>query len=564
MVYIGDSCVMTGLGLGTGVNYASMKAYKTGLKVTELPGLSEKPLPVQTIGRKPRSRKLSRLEWMMKTCAADVISKSGTEASSERTGIIISTTKGNIGELGTSEPEEGSRVYLWNMAKNVAKALRVKTEPIVVSNACVSGVAALIVAQRLIRAGRYDDIIVIGGDEVTTFTTSGFLAFKSVSEKPCRPYDKERDGLSLGEAVAAVVVSNDKKKSRGTIIEGGGMSNDANHISGPSRTGEPLAEAIKQAMEEAQVGVDDIAFVNAHGTATVYNDEMESKAIALAGLGVKPVNSLKPYYGHTLGASGLLEAMIGVEELKEGKLLGTMGYETPGTPVEVNVSGKHREVSGSRFIKTASGFGGCNAAVVIAKESEAHRSSSIVPVVKPKRIARCRIEGGIVELNGKIEYDGRKGGEEPDFGTFVREIYHSQGDNNLKFFKMNDMCKLGYVAANYMMKGVEHGEYDMAIVMSNRSSSMDADLQHWRIVEKGEPASPAVFVYTLPNIVMGEMAIKHGIKGETIFIVDRKSGEQGREYAKVLLGSGKYGKVMNGWCDVVEGKYRFEAEIWSR
>lgn len=539
LTYLGKTAVWTGLGFGTKVNYEKMLKGDTGLRRIDV----------------DKEGELTRLETMMVKVVKAVTD--GISTSSERTGIIFSTTKGNIADLTIEKPQEDSNIYLHKMAKRVCEAIGYAGEPIVISNACISGVVAVAVAQRLIRAGRYDDIIVVGGDEMTEFTTSGFMAFKSVSENPCKPYDAKRDGLSLGEAAGAVVVSKDKNKSEGIVVAGSSMSNDANHISGPSRTGEPLAEAIKRALEEAGVEADDISFVNAHGTATVYNDEMESKAINIAGLQDKPLNSLKPYIGHTLGASGLVEIAIAAEEMKRGMVIGTKGFETLGTPMPLNVSRENRQVTMRHCVKSASGFGGCNAAVVLSKEEEAKEQKPIA-LTEPEVIGKCTMKEGRLTVNGETTIEEVS----TDFGLFAREVYHQQ-ESNMKFFKMTNMCKMGYLAANYLLKDLTYEPYEVAIVMSNRSSSLDADLTHWRIYNRdGQTASPAAFVYTLPNIVMGEIAIKNGIKGETTFIVtDTKDDRQVRDYARLLLSEGKYKYVLTGWCELLEEEYELDIEL---
>jgi 3-oxoacyl-[acyl-carrier-protein] synthase-1 len=147
------------------------------------------------------------------------------------------------------------------------------------------------------------------------------------------------------------------------------VSNDANHISGPSRTGQELAQAIGQALLASNLTASDIAAVYAHGTATVYNDEMEAKAFDLAGLAATPVNSLKGYYGHTLGAAGVLEAIIAAHSLYHDEMLPTYGFEALGVSRPLNVCTSVQKLSGNRILKTASGFGGCNAALVLEKET---------------------------------------------------------------------------------------------------------------------------------------------------------------------------------------------------
>jgi 3-oxoacyl-[acyl-carrier-protein] synthase-1 len=147
----------------------------------------------------------------------------------------------------------------------------------------------------------------------------------------------------------------------------GAVSNDANHISGPSRTGDELCNCIKQSLSDANLSPDDIDFISAHGTATLYNDEMESKAIAAAQLTAPPVNSLKAFYGHTLGAAGLIESIISLESLMQNTVIPTKGFEEMGVSKHINICDKIINAPLQHCLKTASGFGGCNAAVIFSK-----------------------------------------------------------------------------------------------------------------------------------------------------------------------------------------------------
>lgn len=555
--YIGNTCIVSALGVGASQTYAAMLEGRSGLQFVNMPNVCETSLPIQKIADEYRHENLSRLESLMHKCVADIVEKTGIDVRSQRNVIVFATTKGNIADLTTEMPENDSRIYLYNMAMRVSQSLDFQTKPIVISNACISGVSAVIAAQRMIECGKYDNVVVVGGDEVTDFTTSGFLAFKSVSQSPCRPYDASRDGLSLGEAVAAILLTNNKMLSQGYHIAGGAMTNDANHISGPSRTGEPLAEAIRTSMAEAGAEISDVAFVNAHGTATLYNDEMESKAISLAGLSEKPINSLKPYFGHTLGASGVIEMVIGIEELRHHTLLGTLGYQSLGTPMPLNVSAQNRTVEGTCFVKTASGFGGCNASVVIMADEVDHaKNESVTDEVCTRK---CHVKNGVISVDGSDVFSSHSA----DFSQFVREAYHaveSDAKYSIKFSKMSDLCRLGYVAMHHLLKGISYEPYDVAIVMANRSSSLEADLKHWRIFNEGE-ASPGAFVYTLPNIVLGEVAIRFGIKGETIFFVDNQV-DTANEYAKMLLS--KYPKTVVAWIEKSGDDYVFDATLYMK
>ncbi|PRD53915.1 beta-ketoacyl synthase N-terminal-like domain-containing protein [Sphingobacterium gobiense] len=298
------------------------------------------------------------LERMLFTAAKPIVER---HVPTSRTALILSTTKGNIALL------EGGRTadaQLPVLAKKMAEVLGFQTQPIVVSQACVSGLLALSVAKRLIQIGQYDDAVVLAGDVVSEFVLSGFQAFQAMSPFPCKPFDKDRAGVSLGEAAACIYVSKEKGEFK---ILGEASINDANHISGPSRTGEGLVQSVLCAEQEANIDIKDIDFISAHGTATLYNDEMEAIAFHRLGLQDVPIHSLKGYYGHTLGASGLLETVIALQCMRAGVFIRTKGFETLGVSQPLNIIQRISCGKINRLLKTASGFGGSNAAMIIEK-----------------------------------------------------------------------------------------------------------------------------------------------------------------------------------------------------
>lgn len=287
----------------------------------------------------------------------------------DRTILILSSTKGNIDQLAKNDKQ--TRVKMADMAEKINSKFNFMHSPLLISNACISGVSALLVAHNLIKMGAYDNAIVSGGDLLSEFTLAGFNCLKAVSDRPCKPYDATRDGISLGEGVGTMLLSNDEtllKNNNGACeIVGGGQSNDANHISGPSRTGAGLKTSITTALKEAKLDAKQIDYINAHGTATLFNDEMESIAFADLGLGNVPMNSLKGYFGHTLGAAGIIESIITIKQLNSGKLLPSKGFSELGVSRSINVL-KHPETKNISYaLKTVSGFGGSNAAIVFKK-----------------------------------------------------------------------------------------------------------------------------------------------------------------------------------------------------
>lgn len=287
---------------------------------------------------------------------------------SEETALILSTTKGNISLLKNQETLPES-VFLSNLAQKLADFFGFQTKPIVVSNACVSGVMAISVAKNMILAGKYKDAFVVAGDEISEFVISGFNSFQAIGTEICKPYDKNRDGINIGEAAAAVYITSkrDKNENFSFKILGDSAINDANHISGPSRTGDGLFASIKNAMTEAQLSAEKIDFISAHGTATIYNDEMESIAFNRMNLQNIPLHSLKAYYGHCLGASGLLESIISMESAMHKTLIPSKNFTETGTSQPLNIIRENQSAEIKYILKTASGFGGCNAAIVLEK-----------------------------------------------------------------------------------------------------------------------------------------------------------------------------------------------------
>jgi 3-oxoacyl-[acyl-carrier-protein] synthase-1 len=300
-----------------------------------------------------------------------VIDGIGIDPADPELRIVIATAKGNIHLSSRADitSDLADRISLYRSGKIVADRLGVQTAPIVISNACISGLLALVEASLLLRSGACKHVLVLAADILSDFVLSGFRSLMALSAGICKPFDAARDGINLGEAAAAAWLTTDASLAGpGAVrLHRGAVTNDANHISGPSRTGEELALAMRRAIEASGLTPADIGFISGHGTATLYNDEMESKAIGLAGLHEVPVNSLKAYYGHTLGAAGLVETIVSIRSLHNGMVLPTLGFETPGVTVPVNICHERLNGSFTNFLKTASGFGGCNAAAVFSK-----------------------------------------------------------------------------------------------------------------------------------------------------------------------------------------------------
>ena len=299
---------------------------------------------------------------------SEALSHTNIDAANPDTMFVLSTTKGNVELLGDNKGFPYERLYLWKSAQIIASFFKNPNEPMVASNACISGCAAQMAAERLLRKKRCRYVVVVGADVLSKFVISGFQSFKSLSTEMCKPFDADRCGLNLGEAAATIIYCADDEPAAGNAdigLAASAVCNDANHISAPSRTGEGQLAALQEIADISPADFANAAFVSSHGTATRYNDDMESVALNRAGIAHLPVNSLKGYFGHTLGAAGILETIISKYEIIEKTVIKTLGTDNPGTVSPLNVILKNTQLSNNHsFIKIISGFGGINAALL--------------------------------------------------------------------------------------------------------------------------------------------------------------------------------------------------------
>ena len=603
-VYIAGTSMITPLGEGVGKNFSAILRGESGVTGTTDPRITQSALTAGIIPEEvyvnvrerlgARVKSLTRTEILTCGCLKSLIKSLPQELQTAlgngRTGIVVATAKGNISALegrcgsGPFLPSDDDKVLFSSMTRCISEFSGVRESDIrIISNACISGVSAIVAARRMLLVGDYDMVIVVGADTQNRFITSGFASFKSLSPELCRPYDESRCGLNLGEAAGAMALTSMPVRwscgldgeSGYVTIDGGAVSDDANHISGPSRTGDGLFFSMRNAMKEAGVNAAGIDLLQMHGTATAYNDEMESKAACLAGVQDVPLQSLKPYFGHTMGASGVIETIIAAAEIQEGIIAGTKGYEKSGVSVPLNVSASNRLITRNlvmsspagkinHCLKTASGFGGTNAAVLLTSSPEAGPVPCLRDALprKMRKSATVEINAGEVIVNDSVVFSDKSA----DFGTFIREAFKSRGENNMKFYKMDDLCKLGYVAVAWLLDGIEFGEEECGMVLSGKYGCLDTDMKHQQIIDKeGDAASsPAVFVYTLPNVVAGEISIRHHIKGENAwFWSDDRTMSDLKHYASLMAGASDLRYCIIGHLDFLNGEYFAKFELWS-
>lgn len=567
MAYVLADNIISPLGQTSEENYLSVKTGKSAIRTYSS---GEMDIPEEFAA----SLLLEDFEELAFTSAQRALEKSEIDVKHEKVVFILSSTKGNVEEM----------TPLADSAEKIASRLGIMTPPFVVCNACISGLSALTLASRLLDMGMYDDAVVCGCDAPKRFIVSGFQSLKALSHEPCRPFDMERFGLNLGEAAATMVLGKEKTSRSSWRIYHGFIKNDAFHISAPSKTAEGLLYALKETLEG--VDMDDLALVNAHGTATLFNDQMESVAIERAGLSAIPANALKGYFGHTLGAAGILETILSMKALDDHVVLGTRGFEELGVSGKVNISSEHRKTDKHSFVKMLSGFGGCNATICASSQDEL--APSVIQQKEPIRfnyrkthLIRITPTGVSVDGNDLAVEKSEEG------ASILSAIYKQYIGNYPKFYKMDQLCKLGFVASELLLQAETEilenkstvaakqtnestvssekmARQDRAVVLFNHSSSVDADRKYMATISDKDNyfPSPSVFVYTLPNIVTGEIAIRNKYQGETSFyILPKRNDKQMEEVLQTTFCDLQTQSVLTGWIDY-EDTSHFEAELW--
>ena len=588
MAYIIADNIISPLGETSEENYLSVKAGRSGIRAYE-PGTCNIPEgfyasllfeDFETLALRSAQKAIANAQKNIENAQKDIgnkqkaIGNGQLELKGKRTAFILSSTKGNIEE----------NISLADSAQRIASQLGLDAKPIVVCNACISGLSALILGNRLIDSGLYDAAIVCGCDTPRQFILSGFQSVKALSPEPCRPFDMERMGLNLGEAAATLILSKNPIQGNSWRMGDGFIRNDAFHISTPSKTADGLYLSLQRTLESftkeisstcEQIDLkEQLAFINAHGTATLFNDQMESVAIGRAGLSDLPANAYKSFWGHTMGAAGILETIISMKAIDDDTILGTRGFSELGVSGKMNICAKNRPTDKKGFIKMLSGFGGCNATIWAAKNPE-RENIALAQIEQQNRkfttTHTIRITPEEVVLDHQKLWEGNQNANEKleeqegaGHHSLLTSLYKQMIGNYPKFYKMDGLSRLGFVASEILLNA-EKGDTDKerAIIFFNHSSSIASDRNYKESINDKDNyfPSPSIFVYTLPNIVTGEIAIRNHFHGETsFFILPDKDERMMEEILQASCRDAQSKSFLTGWIDY-EDERHFEADL---
>ena len=328
-----------------------------------------------------RNHRLAYLGLNTDGFAAAVVRARQTHGA-ERIGVFLGTSTSGIYETEVAyrhrDPLTGalpaSLDYFnthtpYSLANFVRRALTLTGPAAVVSTACSSSAKVFASAQRMIALGLIDAAVVGGVDSLCLTTLYGFTSLELTSTEPCRPYDAERQGISIGEGAAFILLERAPAipQPGQILLLGAGESSDAYHMSSPHPEGLGAQAAMRQAMERAGVVAGDIDYINCHGTATPSNDSAEGRAIAAVFGKTVPCSSTKGATGHTLGAAGGVEAVISALALQHGLMPGSAGTRTLDPSLAIHYLLASSEKKLQRVLSNSFGFGGSNCSLIFGR-----------------------------------------------------------------------------------------------------------------------------------------------------------------------------------------------------
>ena len=458
--------------------------------------------------------------------------------------IYAATTVGEIDVLeaavreGKTEDADESRVS--TLGARVASLLnRSPVTGLTFSAACASSTAAVAMAASAIRRGEISCALVVGCDTISEFTLSGFSALMALDACGARPFDVYRKGVSLGEAAAYVVLMSEERAAQEGravqgIVHGWGMTCDANHLTGPSRDGIPLADAIEQALSLSGLTADDVDAICAHGTGTLYNDQMEMLAFQRAMKQRKvPLFSVKGGMGHTLGAAGLAEMLLSLEFLKRATIPATVGLTATSPEADGWASAGPQVIPEDGVMMTTnSGFGGVNVTLIVGLTATS------------TRVSGARIEG---QRNLRTKEQRTACNEVVKQIAFVPPKHFARFSSDAQRASLALAEKLSneglFLDANRLLRWNMEGSplARVGLLVWNREGSLKVNRAYFTdyvttgsVLGRGQ-----LFAATLPTSVASEVAIAFRLIGPIMYVADKDGSDVGaRHVAEQCIADG--------------------------
>ena len=387
--FTATSCI----GRGVEATLAALHARRTGLarcafetvtletSVGEVPGVDDSPLPSMLREYECRNNRLALL-GLTQDDFAETVRRCAAQYGRDRVGVFLGTSTSGILETELAyrrrDPVSGALPEdfryrgahnTFSLAAFACEALGLSGPAVVISSACSSSAKVFASARRAIEAGLIDAALVGGVDSLCLTTLYGFHSLQLVSRVPCRPFDLERDGISIGEAAAFALLERPRTSldADAVLLLGAGESSDAHHMSAPHPEGRGARAAMLKALEAATLEPSDIQYLNLHGTGTPSNDDAEARAVSAVLGSEVPASSTKGATGHTLGAAGALEAVICALALREGLMPAGVNTTAVDPALAVHYLRENRSANLGRVMSNSFGFGGSNCCLIFGR-----------------------------------------------------------------------------------------------------------------------------------------------------------------------------------------------------
>ncbi len=427
-----------------------------------------------------------------------------------------------------------------------------------ICSACSSGANALLMAASWLSTGRSERVLAGGGDGICRLTYTGFSCLGALSAEPCRPFDKDRDGLSMGEGAALLVLETEQSaRARGVDpiaeLRGWAVGAEAHHITNPEPSGKTAARIMAAALERGALTPDDIDYVNAHGTATRLNDQMEVQALAGclgARLGRVAVSSSKGQIGHTLGAAGAIEAAITAMTIAGGQIPPNMGLVEADTELPLDLVRTARQGEVRAAMSNSFGFGGSDVVLVFAQPGRFADRAGAKPrsvVVTAAGTVGALGVGDTAAARDYVDLGDPPGPGQVDFDA----------KGYLDLARARRIDRTGRLSATAMQvamgaAGVGQSGWDLerfgAILGSAFGSVDECSAFIHRVFEKGAKfASPAVFPSLLPSAPVAHASIYHGLGGPVFACADLGAASESALVSAIeLIAAGEADAMLAG------------------
>jgi 3-oxoacyl-(acyl-carrier-protein) synthase len=391
-VFVTGMGIISAIGNGTEETLQSFRQLRSGISSLSLFPSERSNIPVAQIGynnmelakfagKDISGKAISRNTLVALIAAQQAAFSSGWISASEKdTGAVFATT---VGGMDLNEQYYQSLLqndtykdYIESFdsadcGERVAGHLGIRRNITTISTACSSSANAILLGTRLIRNGKLKRVVAGGTDALTRFTLNGFHALEILSPTGCRPFDKNRNGLTIGEAAAFVILESETTADPSRIIcevSGYANVNEAYHATASTAEGIGAAMAMHKALESAGLKASDISYINAHGTGTEINDLSEGKAIeTVFGNTIPPMSSTKGFTGHTLGAAGAVEAVFSALAIKNQIVLPGMNFSEPMPEVSFSPQTQVASQSIQHVMSNSFGFGGSNTTLIFSR-----------------------------------------------------------------------------------------------------------------------------------------------------------------------------------------------------